>query len=279
LKKTVLLVSVLMCTCLYAQASRPRWQRGQAVERDLTLFHSTHLINLPTAETLQKSDIEFEVSHRFIPPITEGSEAFFGIDGPVNMRLSLAYGLSDRMMLTLGRSNVTDNLDLSWRYKFLQNKNGYLPLLVSIAAGIAHNSQVTGTLSDNGKKYQFFGHVSVNSLLWKKLGIAVVPSYLHNSYIYCDDSQYSFTLGSAVQFYASPHWSILAEWNPTVTGWRRFHNTVAVALELETGGHFFKILFTNNDKLNPAHHLTGADLDFAKGDWRLGFMITRLIKI
>ena len=203
----------------------------------------------------------------------------FGIDGPVNMRLSLAYGLSNKMMVTLGRSNVTDNLDLTFKYKALQIRNRHFPLLFGFEAGVAHNSQVSKALSDEGKKGQFFGQMSVNTLLWKKLGLAVVPSYLFNSYIYCTDSQYSFTLGSAIQFYVSPYLSLLAEWNPTVSGWRRYHNTVAVAFEIETGGHFFKIILTNNAMLNTAHHLAGADLNFASGDWRLGFMITRLIKI
>ena len=68
-------------------AQKVQWKRGEVPVSHLQLFHSTHVINLPTAESMQSGDFEFEISHRFVPPIDEGYSAFWGLDGPANIRL------------------------------------------------------------------------------------------------------------------------------------------------------------------------------------------------
>ncbi|MBN2000910.1 hypothetical protein JW935_25420 [candidate division KSB1 bacterium] len=277
MKKILTLLVVCLPVIMSAQNPNVTWKPGTPLKQDLQLLHSTHCINLNTAETLQAGDWEFEVSHRFVPPITEGQDAFWGIDGPVKMRLALGYAPTNKMVFTIGRTNLQDNLDLQWKYKAIQIKNTLFPLLIGVQGGVAYNAQLGGEVSENSKKVQYYGQIILNTLIKEKLGLGVVPSYLHNSYIYCMDIQYSFNMGGYVQYYVSPVWSVLAEWIPTVTGWRRTHNTFSFGIELETGGHFFKIVLTNNDTINPSQHLAGADLDFNSGDWRIGFMITRLL--
>ncbi len=277
MKKFFHLFFICFPLTVQAQNQPVSWKPGTPVRQDLQLFHSTHGINLNTAETLQANDWEFEVSHRFVPPITEGGDVFFGLDGPVKMRLALAYALSDRMLVTAGRSNLQDNWDVQWKYKTIQIKHNLVPLLVAVQAGLAYNAELSGKISENARRYQYYGQIIINTLLKDKVGIGVVPSFLHNSHIYCKDAQYSFNIGSYIQYYVSPAWSVLAEWIPTVTGWRSRYDTFSFGIELETGGHFFKIILTNNDTMNPSQHLAGADLDFGSGDWRIGFMITRLL--
>ncbi len=262
-----------------AQEKQIRWQRsGALTEPDLQLFHSTQSVNLPTAETLQKGDFEFEISHRFVPTINEGPDAFYGLDGPVNMRLALGYAINNRMIVTLGRSNVTDNVDLHYKYKFLQIRSEKLPVLVAGRVGVAWNTGVDGRDKGDPDNFQYYGQIIINTLIKKRLGMGVVPSYLYNSYIYGEDIQDTFTLGLNGQYYVSSVWSVLVEWNPTVTGWRSSHNPLSFGIELETGGHFFKIILTNSYLLNPSQFLTGADIDFNDTEWRIGFNITRLLK-
>jgi hypothetical protein len=277
LKRNILIffLLVLFTTSVLSQT---KWSRKQRTQQDLQLFHSTYLINLPTAETLQKGDFEFEISHRFVPPVSEGGSALYGFDGPVNMRIALGYAPTNRFIATLGRSNINDNVDLQLKYKALQIRNTKFPILVTINAGGAYNSQLPVELSDNSKKYQYYGQLVVNTLFGKKLGLGIVPAYLYNAHIYCADTEYAFTLGNYAQYYVSPLWSVVAEWIPTVSGWRQYHNSFSLGIELETGGHFFKVFGTNNQSLNHSQYMSGADLDFDEGDWRIGFMITRVLK-
>ena len=113
----VLCLGVLLPALAGAQ---PSWQAGAPTKTRLELFNSIRTANYPTAETLSQGDFHYEISHRFLPAIDEGYKANFGFDGPANIRTSLSYGLSDRLMATLGRSNMLDNLDLQLQYHWLQ---------------------------------------------------------------------------------------------------------------------------------------------------------------
>lgn len=274
--KLVFLVIVSVLPELLS-AQDVKWKRGEGVTPDLELFHSTHVINLLTGETLQQGDFEFEISHRFIPPLKEGYDAFWGLDGPANIRLALGYAPTDHLVVTLGRSNVTDNLDLQLKYKAFQIRNDIFPSIITFNFGVAWNTEVGDRDKGDSRNFQYFAQLIYNTLIINKIGIGLVPSYLYNSALTTKDVKYSFTMGTYLQYYFSSSWSALIEWSPTITGWRDSYNSVSMGIELETGGHFFKLFVTNNDLINTSQFLAGADKKFSDGDVRLGFMITRLL--
>ena len=114
------------------------------------------------------------------------------------------------------------------------------------------------------------------------LGFGVTPTYLHNSLIGQFENQYSFTLGYYAQFYfGNDMTSVIIEGNPTISGWRSQENGIAaydtysIALELETGGHFFKIVASNNTKMNTGEYNAGSSDEFTWDNLHLGFQITR----
>jgi hypothetical protein len=263
-----------------AQDSQVHWKRSESPTRlDLQLFHSTQVVNLMTAETLQRGDILFEISHRFFPAVHEGMDAFYGLDGPVNMRLGLGYAISNRMIVTLARSNVNDNVDLWVKYKALQIRSSMLPISIAVQGGSAWNTQeYFGRKRSDSKNFQYYGQLIANTMIAKKLGIGIAPSYLQNSQIFSIDTEHSVTLGTYVQYYISFGYAVFAEWNPTLSGYRLKHNSFTCGFELETGGHFFKIIATNSPYLNPSQFAAGADVPFDQKNWRLGFNITRLLR-
>jgi hypothetical protein len=258
-----------------------KWKRSEtdttSVE-ELHLFHSTQGIDLPTAETLQEGNYEFEISHRFVPTTSTGRKYLWGLDGPVNMRLALGYGISDRLVLTLGRSNLYGNVDLWLKYNAIQIPNDILPIVAALRGGIAWNSNAPDRPGSDNKNFQYYGQIIINTLIQKKVGIGIVPSYLDNSYIFSADRQYSFTIGTDVVYYWTPLFHVIAEWNPTITGFRMASNPVSFGIELQTGGHFFKIILTNSTELNPSQFLAGTLQSVSNGNWHIGFNITRLLE-
>jgi len=259
-------------------AQGTKWKRRIIPNKLKTqLFHSTQSINLPTSETLQKGDLFFEISHRFIPTIKSGSKEFWGFDGPANIRLALGYAFSDNSILTLGRSNLDNNFDLSFKHWLFESKIFSLPVTSSLLIGGSWSSDVNYSYENDFDLFQFYGQLIFNTMIEKKLGIGLVPSYLYNSHIQCETKEYSFTLGSYMQFYFSDMYSFIVEWNPTVTGWREDYNPVSFGFEIETGGHFFKIILTNSSDLNASQFLAGADKKFSDRDLRFGFNIIRIL--
>ncbi len=281
-KPVIILLVFILSVSLFAQSGHVQWKKKSvAVQPDLELFHSTQVVNLPTAETIRKGEFEYEISHRFLPSVGT-DDAYFGIDGPAHMRMALAYGITNRLLVNLGRSNFDDQVDLRFKYKAFQLRNKTAPLLAALRGGVAWTTQVSGRDKTDSRNFQYYGQFVLNTLLFEKIGIGIVPSYLYNSHIYCTDSEYSFTMGSYLQYYVAASWSLFLEMNNTISGYRHSYDAVALGVELETGGHFFKIFFTNSSALNPAQFLAGADLKYLNGsfgdNWRLGFNITRILK-
>ncbi|MCF8261728.1 MAG: DUF5777 family beta-barrel protein [Melioribacteraceae bacterium] len=278
-KNSKQIVSLLLLLFPIVTFAQPKWERNEEPkEINLMLFHSTHVINLPTSESLQKGDWEFEISHRFLPPVSDGGKSLYGFDGPVNIRLALGYALTDKSILTLGRSNVNDNVDLAYKYKFLELDHDTFPISAALNAGFVWNTEVANRETSDSKNFQYYGQLVLNTLINKKLGIGIVPTYLYNAHIYCENPEYAFTIGGYAQYYISDVFSVLAETNSTVTGWRTGHNSAAFGIELETGGHFFKIVLSNNTYLNTSQFIEGAGSSFNDGDLHIGFLITRLLK-
>lgn len=275
-------ITILAFQCLVlpaaAQEDSTGWMRSdEEAPHPLQLFHSTQAVNLPTAEVLHQGNFEFEISHRFIPTISDGSKNLWGFDGPVNIRLALGYAYSDRGYVTLGRSNVQDNLDLNLKHQLFSYHHDMLPVIVAARIGAAWNTDVPDRDAADADNLQYYAQLIVNTMYGDNFALGVVPSYVENSHILCPERQYSFVMGVHAQYYITDVFNVLAEWIPTVSGWRTKHNTVAFGIELETGGHFFKIILSNNDLLNPAHVLAGASDSFNDTDWHIGFNITRLL--
>jgi hypothetical protein len=277
LSRTIIPVFLLI---LFGQTAwtQSNWKRNEEGELPpLELFHSTQAVNLPTAARLAAGEFEFEISHRFIPTVDEGAEQLYGFDGPVNIRFALGYAFSDNGIVTLGRSNVQDNLDLNVKHTLLALRSAILPLHIAVRAGAAQNTSVTGRDAWDGESMQAYGQLIINSMIGETFALGVVPSYLHNSHLECAETQYSFTVGLHAQYYVTDVFNVLAEWNPTITGWRGEYNPVSFGIELETGGHFFKVILSNSDLLNPTQFLAGAPDAFNDGKLRIGFNITRVL--
>jgi hypothetical protein len=287
LKKNIIILILLTLNISYL--AQPQWKKSEEkVELKLALFHSTQTANFATTESLEKGNWMYEISHRFIPSINEGIDALYGFDGPARIRFALAYGITDDLMTTFGRSNNTDNYEIQLKQKLFQVDNIYLPSVFSLLGGFAINTEVPQSI-DRGKgdfdNMQFYAQLIYNGMLFdKKLGIGIVPSYLYNSFIYSVDKQYTFTIGTYLQYYFDRTWSLFIEHNAIVAGYQgrirldelgKSYNSLSFGVVIETGGHIFNFMLTNNARLNSTQYLVGADRASADNEWRLGFGILR----
>lgn len=263
-----------------AQEEGPHWQRAQeASDQALVpvVFHSNHVVNLPTAETWQKGMFQFEISHRFLNPFSTGYETFYGLDGPVDMRLGLGWAFRKGATVTLARSNLDGNVDLQFKWKALHRALHNIPAAVAVVAGFGWDTNSPHYSSTDNRAFQYYAQLPVNSR-FGKLALGVVPSYVYNSIRQSEDIEQSFTLGTYAQYTLTRLMSLIAEWNFIEPGYYFEYHPMAFGIELETGGHFFKIVATNTNRLNPSQYLPGATHDASAENWQLGFNITRLLK-
>lgn len=262
---------------LEAQEEPPvQWQRAEGpTEPPPLVFRSTQGINFPTATTLSKGEWQFEVSHRFRPAMSEGSDALWGLDGPVYLRLGLGYAITDRFTVTLQRSNEQDNLDLNFRGRLWERGHDRFPFLLGAQVGAAWNGELPD-VSPEPDPWQFYAMVILDQGLGERVGIGLVPAYLRNPDVFAESPENAYSLGVHGQVYLSDDWSLLGEWNFSDAWNERLYDWGAFGVELEAGGHFFKLVVTNATSTNPSQFLAGTPFKFEPEEWRLGFNITRM---
>lgn len=289
LKLKAIFVFILLIPFLLP--AQPEWKRSAPPEEGpLDLFHATLIANLPTATMIAKGDFQFMIAHRFLPSIKDGYDAFYGLDGPAKIRLELGYGISNSLSVTVGRTNLIDNLDLQVKFKVLEIRSNILPGIITLKGGFAVNTEIPegiGRDKFDSDNFQYYGQFIYNTMFFnKKLGVGIVPSYLYNSDIFSPEKRYTFSLGNYYQYYFDARWSIWLELNPIVTGYQgpiefgvteKSYNSVTFGFDVETGGHFFKIFLTNNYRINLSQYIVGADKSASSGEWRIGFNITRVL--
>lgn len=268
MKKTILLA----CAVLGVAPLQP----GLAVAQNV--FRSTQSANLPTAAMLNAGDWLFEISHRFDTPISRGADALWGVDGPVVLRLGLTYAANDRLMLGVLRTNGEDNVELNAKASVLQGGSDAMPFEVAVMGGVAWNTEPFETEDATDNEMQAYAQLIINTLLGDRVAVGAVPTLLYNSRIRDLDKKTAFVLGLHAQVYTSGALSFLGEWIISESRGNDLTNDSGTfGIELRTRGHFFKIIVTNQARMNPTQFLGGTNKRFETDEWRFGFNVTRLL--
>jgi uncharacterized beta barrel domain-containing protein DUF5777 len=279
--RLLLFVALLAIPGTALSQERPRrWQRrGDATALPLTVFHSTQSANLPTAETVGAGELIFEISHRFLQTVSSGPDTFWGLDGSVNNRLGLAFGIHDRVMLGITHSNLARNLDLSTKVRVAEGGEGDMPWMLGFVGGVAINPGPDAFEAFDDRSFQYYAQGIFDIKVGEELALGVVPSVLNNVNPLDASSKTTLGLGIHGQFYLNEAVSFLGEWQFVESNSELAFGRDAGSLgvEFETGGHFFKLLISNSTRLNSAQFLAGAADSFAPDNWRLGFNITRIL--
>jgi hypothetical protein len=279
----LLALSLLVPRGAATQDAPVRWRRGGGpTEAPVTVFHSMQAATLPTAEMLRKGEILFEISHRFWPAMSEGADALWGLDGPVTNRLGLAYAPADRIVIGVVRSNLDDNVELDVKARVFEAQ---LPLLVGVMGGVAFNTDTPAVPGYEDDEPQAYAQLILDVLVGGRLALGFVPTYLRNPRIADASADDAFVLGVHGTLQISVGMSVIAEWIASEA--RPDHDNAALTLkdaltagiQLETGGHFFKLLVTNSTRLNPTQVLAGTPHRFAPDEWRFGFNLTRRLAL
>ena len=85
-------------------------------------FKSTRVINTHSIENVAAGVLDFRIMHRF-GAINGGWYELWGLD-QASMRMSLDYGITPRLMVGGGRSNVGKSYDGFVKYKIIRQSEG-----------------------------------------------------------------------------------------------------------------------------------------------------------
>lgn len=254
-------------------------------------FNGWRLHNLPTTRSLSQGSFLFLISHRFNPTINQGYDALYGLDGSSIIKLSFGHAITDDLLVMLGRSNASDDVELGTHYQIAQQwgERGW-PLGVSAHGTVNWISEAPPEGKDRlrNETLKVTGQLSLARKFGDRVGVLFVPGILFNPTVSGEDEDPLVTLGLGGRARVHDNVSLIAEWVPIVSGFTRsrtFGNenrfdSWGGGIEIAVGGHVFQVTISNSVGVATDQYLRGGDQDiqdFFEGDFRLGFNIYRVL--
>jgi hypothetical protein len=287
----IILISVIFCLTYVAFS-----QEEKAYELDEGTFNTTRIINGHSNETLESGVLEFRVEHKFgdFAGDNGGVFSFFGLDNAADIRIAFEYGISDRLMIGLGRSKgygpYRGLLDGFVKYQVLrQTEDNKVPLSMSLLA--SSTLVYTKALSDPTlvANYPEFAHrlaYASQLIVARKFGefgsLAIMPTYTHRNYVAFSDQNGLFSVGVGGRIGFLKKFGVVAEYyyNFNQQDLRQeFNNSLSFAFEWVTFGHVFSIYAANAGGFGEQQFIPYTTGKWLEGQYRIGFAITRKFEL
>ena len=253
-------------------------------------FKDIRVVNLHSTETVAPRELVFRISHRF-GALNSGGVNLWGLDNAV-IRLSLEYGLHDRLMIGVGRSSNTKDYDFFAKAKLLRQSTGARKMPVSllyVASGVINGQEDPLTFQRTTAQRMSFVHQLILGRKFNdRLSLEVVPTYVHRNLVETrDDMNDMLALGFAGRFKLNNRLAINAEYimrNPPSDAAQRarfdnFQDSFSVGLDIETGGHVFSLHVTNSQSMIEKGFIAETINSWEKGGIHFGFNISRVFSL
>jgi hypothetical protein len=299
MRKFVIILALLLANNLFAQDDLLKMMEEEAPSKPTPVFatfKSTRLVNLHTNEQMKAKHLDFRIQHRFQSMQIDKDNVYglynmFGIDGAV-MRLGMEYGVTDKLMLGLGRSNVGKTYDLMAKYKILQQTRGKksMPISVNYFGNVGITTLEYADKTRNNfftSRLSFVNQVIISRKFNDYLSVAVSPSMVHQNLVE-NKSQthdiYALGLGASLKISRSMRFNFeyiprLNARNEKKLDGTQYYDAFAFGLDIETGGHVFQLHFTNGAGLIEQQFITQNTNKIALNTLRFGFNLSRVFSL
>ncbi len=295
---------LITATGLYAQQADTKHSSADSLmnamnsvakpEAVIATFKSTRLILSQTTETVKKNNLNFLVVHRFgdVGGVGGGSQTLWGFDNATDIYIGFEYGLTNNLNIDFGRSRDQQLLDLELKYALIhQTSDDRTPFaLTVIGKGALNPSKDYSNLFNNySNRLAYFAQAIFARKFSPNFSLQLSPSFIRtnlpNPYVAGNNEQQFFALGAAGRLKLTKRLGIVVDYTHPFSTFRQnstdplFYDPLAVGIEIETGGHVFTINFTNATSISEINYLTHTQSSWTKGQFRLGFTISRMFDL
>jgi Membrane bound beta barrel domain (DUF5777) len=247
----------------------------------ISTFSGTRLVNSHSVETRSKNVLEFIITHRF-GTLNSGAYEAFGLDNSV-IRLGLEYGITDRLMVGIGRSSSDKTLDYFVKYKALRQSES-MPVTLTAFASAAYlglKNDLTKQLNTMDKM-AYTTQLVVARKVSSRVSLQVSPSLLYRATVdQAETVNNLISLGFGGRFKITKSIALIPEYTLRFNDKSDspYQDVIGLCVEFETGGHVFQLVFTNTVGMVERQFLGETTGDFFDGDIHFGFNITRAFQL
>jgi hypothetical protein len=250
-------------------------------------FKATRIINGHSVERMKAGQLDVRIHHRF-GNLNSGYNEFFGLDQST-IFLGLDYGITDKLMVGIGRSSFQKTINGFIKYGLFSQCSGEknMPVTVNLLTGM---DAYTTPWTDTSRKNYFSSRLSYvfQALIARKFSeqfsLQLTPTLIHKNLVtYAIDPNDIYSIGIGGRFKLSNRVSFNAEYfytiRPDVIGQSKLPNSLSAGFDIETGGHVFQLFLTNSMLMYERGFITETTGKWGKGDIRFGFNISRVFTL
>jgi hypothetical protein len=248
-------------------------------------FKTTRIINGHSVENVAAGVLDLRISHRF-GYISGGAYQLWGLD-QATMRIGLDYGLTKRWMIGVGRSTYQKQFDGFSKFKILRQSSGTrnIPVTISATGSVMYKSinfEDPTRVNYLASNLFYSGQLLIGRKFSERLSLQVMPTMIHYNLVPgATDPNDVFAVGAGGRIKLSKRISLNAEYYYQLPGYKLpgTYNSLAVGVDIETGGHVFQLNFTNSTGMTERSFISETNGNFFKGDIHFGFTISRVFTI
>ena len=247
-------------------------------------FKSSRVVNGQSMEMIPKGALDFRILHRF-GPLSGGAYEAFGLD-QASMRLGFDYGITKNFTVGIGRSTARKEGDAFLKYRLLQQTKGArtMPFSVVYVGGITVDGlkfSDTSRVNYFSSRMAYYHQLIIGRKFNNAFTLQFSPTYVHRNLVPTEaDNNDLYALGAGGRIKITKRISFTADYfylfNRTDTS---TYNPLSIGFDIETGGHVFQLHFSNSVGMNERAFIADTQNQWAKGEIRFGFNLSRIFQI
>ena len=262
-------------------------------------FRHTRVINSHSVETLPARKLDFRIAHRFgdMAGNAGGWPTFYGLENASDISIGFEYGFTDNIMLgvnrTKGAGPLKQLVNTLVKIRIMnQEINGNLPFSLTVVGINAYSTMQKSASVDalnffeNGS-HRFSYHLGVHLArkFSERLSLQFNSAWTFRNIVPFGDQNDLPSVGASARINISKAFGIILDSNFTLgsdlrTSENGYYPALGIGFEFDTsGGHVFQLNLTNATGLSETDYIPYTTTNWAEGEFRLGFTISRLFSL
>ena len=257
-------------------------------------FSSIWIIDNQTVMVPIKKTFELDIMHRF-GTVGNGYQDFFGLFASTNIRLGFDYVPIDNLMVGVSLTEYNLAWETYAKYALIkQTQDGKIPVSATFYTNLAVETKKEGDYPHFSDRLMFFNQLIIARKISDKFSVQVAPSLTHVNSVqgfYPGDTTADgksvlkkemhhdhFAIAFSGKMKLSNTLNLLLNYDQPIT--KHMTNNpnpnLSAALEVNTSAHTFQITVGNYQYITPQRNNYYNHNDYTKGEWLIGFNMTRL---
>jgi len=256
-------------------------------KQPITIFESPRFILTQSTETIKKKNLNVLIIHRFGDAAGNlgGGQTFFGLDAVADVYIGFEYGITDNLNIDFGRSTIPAVGGLvsgQLKYAILhQASDDSSPLAISVLGQTGVRPY--NTYNSFSDRLSYFAQAIFARKFSHNFAFQIAPSILHDNLPNPDEpgnENTIFSLSATARLKVTKLMSVVVDYAHPFSSFRNnnpgFSDPLGVGIQVVTGGHVFTLNVTNSRAVNEMNYLSNTGSDYGRGQYRLGFTISRM---